>query len=238
MDYLALCNALRKECRIPGAAMTAVTGHTGALDDIVRWIAQAWTDIQTDHDGRWRWLRKSFTFNTTASDDQYAYGDITDVETSSAITRFTAWRITDKYNPPKIYLTSGGVGGQRWLVYRSWDTFNLVFKIGTQNNGAPVFITEDPAQNIVLGPIPGDTYTVTGEYWKGPQTLTLTTDEPECPSQFHMVIVYRAMIDYGYNEVAPERLARAEERYAQLLARLETNQGAFMQFRTARPLVG
>ena len=215
-----------------------MTSQSGLYLDMVTWVASAWTDIQTDHNGRWAWLRKDWTLNTTASDGIYEYGDITDVEDAAAITRFSDWRIKDKYNPPKIYLTSGGLGSERWLVYRSWDPFNLVFGVGTQNDGAPVFITEDPQQRIQFGPVPGDIYTVTGEYYRGPQTLATNSDTPECPAQFHMVIVYRAMMDYAFNEVAPEILSRAERRYDELYARLETNQAESVRgFRTARSLV-
>jgi hypothetical protein len=55
------------------------------------------------------------------------------------------------------------------------------------------------------------------------QVLALATDTPEMPSDYHMLIVYRAMIDYGYLEVAPEVLNRAEKKAMQLTRQLENN---------------
>ena len=237
MNYLQLCARMRQEIRGAGSGPSAVTGQTGLYQDIVNWIAAAHTDIQTEDNGHWDWLRRSFTVDTVADDDTYAYGDCTDVLAAAAISRFTDWRLTDKRLPPKIYLVSGGVGTERRMVYRPWEAFSSVFKIGTQNSGSPVFITEDPQQNLVIGAKPNDIYRITGEYWRGPLQFAANGDEPEFASQYHMIIVYKAMIDYAYNEVAPEILERAQMKYEELEARLVGNRSSFMGFRTAGPLV-
>lgn len=236
MTFLELVQRLRQEAGLPGTGPSTVTGQVGRLKELVDWTAQAYVDIQQDRQGQWKWLRRPFTFDTTASDGIYAFGDVTDTLAGTAITRFSKWRIKDRLIPPKIYLQSAGVGTQRWLHYMGYEPHQLLYSIGTQNNGAPAYITIDPQDNIVLGPVPNDVYTITGEYLRGPQTLAADGEEPEMPEQFHMAIVFRALIEYGYDQVAEEKLLRAERRHAEIQNKLSMNQGEHMRFRMAGPL--
>lgn len=234
--YLELSQKLRRECSVSGTGPTAVTGQTGKLADLVAWIADAYVQIQNLHADPpcWRWLRHGFTFDTTADDDSYSYGDVTDTTTSSAITRLSNWYIHDPYDPPKIYLTSTGVGAQTWLTYVDWEDFKSIYKIGTQNSSAPAHISIDPQNNLVLGPAPNDTYTVTGDYIRSAQVLAADGDTPEMPSQFHDLIVYYAMEKYGYNELAQEILSRASAESNRMLQNLSSNQ--LQKMRIAGPM--
>lgn len=236
MNFLELAKAYRREAGIPGTGPTTVVGQTGQLGDLVAWLQDTWRDIQTDHSGHWRWLRRSFTLDTVASDRTYAYGDCTDVLSTTLIDRFNAWRVNDKEDPPRIYRVSSGVGNEGWMTYVPWEDYGISFRTGTQNEGPPQFITIDPQDNLVVGPTPDGIYRITGDYWRGPQELALDADEPECPSQFHMVIVWLAMERYGLHEVSEEALAKASRFGTNLMGRLERNQGAWMRFRMAGPL--
>ena len=61
-------------------------------------------------------------------------------------------------------------------------------------------------------------------YWKGLQTLAADADEPEMPADYHMLIVYRALLKYAYNIVAQEILARAGQEGMPLYDALVLNQ--------------
>ena len=75
------------------------------------------------------------------------------------------------------------------------------------------------------------TFTVSGEYFKGPQILAADTDVPEMPSDFHDLIVYYAIEKYGYLEAATEVLARAEKYSRTYMRQLENHQLARMRMR-------
>ena len=212
---------------------TDVENQTGELGDIVNWLIESWKDLQTRHGGQWPWLRHTFTFPTVASQAQYEFGDCTDSELSATITRFRTWRLNDEWQPPKIFLTSAGQGAETWLTYTPWPSYYQIYLIGNNRTteGYPAHITEDPLQRIRLGPIPNDIYTVESDYWLSSQILAVNADEPEMPSDYHMLIVYRAMLDYGYRSISPEVLARSEIRGDQILRNLEGNR--FPEFRTA-----
>lgn len=221
--FLEICENTRRECKVNGT-ISAVTGQTGMLNDIVQWVIQQYTQIQNMNDGRWRWMRRVFTLATVAGTDSYAYGDCTDVDAGDPISRFNAWRVDVVRDRPKIYKTADGVGGETHLIYLPWDKFKLLYKIGTQNQGKPVHITVDPQDNLVLGPNPDDAYTITGDFWRSAQILAADGDEPEMPSQFHDLIMYRAMEQYALTKSAEEIMQKAGFGIRRLQTQLELNQ--------------
>src|SRR3990167_2117864 len=223
--YLSGSVDLRRECGMSGTGPAAVTGQTGDMERIVEWYAQAYTEIQNRHQD-WLWLRSTFTVDTTASDDTYAYGDVTDSRLSALITRFRRWWLYDVDGFPNVrsYLTSGGVSGEKYLLPLPWAAFRDLYKRGTQTNNAPVHITVDPQRNLVLGPKPNGIYTITGEYQMSAQVLAADGDTPEMPSDYHQLIVYEAMKKYGGFNSAPDVSSRGITDGNKLLRQLESNQ--------------
>jgi len=237
--YLQICQDVARECGIAGGAdaspkPTAVTSQIGELNRVVNWVADAYTELQNAR--KWRWLRKKFTLNTVDGTDNYAFGSCTDVSTASAITRFDSWRLNDRRNPPKIYLSSAGVGGETFLDWTIWDNFEYLYKTGSlqSQTSRPFHITFNPDDEIVLGITPNDVYVVTGTYYRSPQILAADGDIPEMPAQFHDLIKYQAMEWYGLFESAPEVISRAQKGIKRLNSQLNKNQGS--RFRVGNSL--
>lgn len=234
--FLQLAQKLRQEAEIPGTGPSAVTGQTGQLKRVVDWVADAWRELQVMHPN-WRWMRRTFTGTTTTGQSEYAYSALTDTTDSAAISRFSRWIHADDYGCPifTIYPTSGGVGGQNWLVYRPWDEFRRIYRFGSQSNGQPAWFSITPANKIALGPAPDATgYTFGGDYQMGEQTFDSDDDTPDMPSRFHNLIVYYALEKYGANSVAAEIYSRAVRESARLLTALEFDQ--LPQLALAEPL--
>lgn len=225
MTFLTLCADVQRECDIVGTSITSVTGNTTELNRVVNWVRQAWNDIQNRHTN-WRWMRSTFSVNTTAGDDSYAPTDCTDTRLSATISRFSHWiPLDDKGSSNvKVYLTSAGVSGERWMSYLQWPYFRSLYRIGNQTNNLPFHYTIDPQNNLVLGPKPNDIYTVSGEYQMSAQTLTASDDVPEMPTQFHDLIVYMAMRKYAGFESAPDVMSRAITEGNRVMRQLEANQ--------------
>jgi hypothetical protein len=223
MNRLQIVQKLARQADI-GSEPSSTVSQTGEAKLLVEFVDDAYAEIENRH--RWRWLRKSFTLATTASDDSYAYTDCTDVATSATISRFSEWRLSDSHDPPKIYHTSTGVGGERWLIYVPWNNFKMIYKIGSQNTntGAPAHITVDPDNNILIGPSPNDIYTITGDYYMSSQVLDEDGDIPEMPAQYHNLIVYRAMEKYAFLQSAQELLESARKDGRRAMRQLENNQ--------------
>ena len=223
--YLQLCQDTQRECRITGTSIGTVTGNTGQLERVVYWVKDSWTEIQQRY-GSWRWMRSTFTVNTVISTDKYASTACTDDRLAVTINRFSHWWPTDYqgYSNFKSQLTSSGVGSQRWLIYLDWSDFRAIYRIGTQTPGQPAHFTIDPQNNIVLGPVPNAIYTITGEYQLSPQILAANADVPEMPSQFHQIIVFKAMTKYGAGTSAPEVSGRGISEGNSMMRALEINQ--------------
>ncbi len=238
--FLKLCQDVARECGVAGGAdanprPTSVVGQSGELNRVVNWVIDAYEEIQGSKD--WRWLRRDFTFDTTSGVDTYASDAVTDVDDAAIITRFRAWRITDKRNPPKLYLTSSGVAGQTLLVWVAWDEFEYLYKTGAiqAQTSKSVHITNSPKDELVLGMSPNDVYTITGSYHMSAQVLATNTDVPEMPPAYHSLIKYQAMEYYGLFESAPEIISRAQRGMSRIMNQLNRNQGTRVRF--GRPLV-
>ncbi len=77
-----------------------------------------------------------------------------------------------------------------------------------------------PDKSICLGPIAADGYTILGDYFSVPSEMASDSDVPALPTQFHMAIVYRAMMSYGAFESAPEVYQRGEVEFMKLMRRM------------------
>ena len=227
MNYLALVQRFRQEVNYSNTGPSTVLTQTGDHARAVSWIADNYTELQNRYP--WRWLRERFTLDTVAAQSVYAYGECISEDTALAITRFKEWHVDDQYNRASCYLKSSGDGTNYWLTYISWEQYQTVYKIGNVNDSSPIHITIDPQQNLVLGPAPNDVYVIESEYHKSAQILAADADIPEMPSDYHMLIVYLAMLDGGLFDAADEIVARARMKSRKLIRQLEGNQAPIIR---------
>lgn len=225
MDFVTICQELHSETVDSGSFPATVVSVTGQNARTKRWAKNSWVELQNRHQD-WLWLRSTFTVNTVASDDTYAYGDVTDSRLSALIARFARWWLldTDGFPNVKSYLTSAGVSGEKYLLPLPWASFRDLYRKGTQTNNAPVHVSVDPQRNLVFGPKPNAVYTITGEYQMSAQVLALDADTPEMPSDFHWLIVYEAMKKYGGFMAAPDAVSRGITEGNKLMRQLEARQ--------------
>lgn len=228
MNFLAIVQRLRRESGSTASGSsgpTTVVSQSGIFASLVDWASDAWMAIQRRSDS-WKWMRSRFTLVTSSGDDEYAYGDATDVGTSSAITRFQRWIPMDEYGYSNLtmYPTAAGVASERYLSYLDWSAFRALFKRGPQSNNTPVYFTISPDNKILLGPKPDGSYTLQGEYQKSAQTLSADADTPEMPEDYHMLIVWEALKSYSTWAAAPEVWTRADEQGDPINTALHLNQ--------------
>ncbi len=214
MTFLELCQRTRQECGIAGAGPTTVVGQTREMKRLCDWVAQSWVDIQQERTD-WRFMRRDFTFNTTAGKQSYP--------SSVAGYTFKRW-INDSF---RAYLLSAGVATEVILSqYHDYSSFRDFYLLGSRRlvQGRPLYITIAPDQSLLLGFPPNDVYVVSGQYYSKATLLTADDDEPCLPEDYHMLIVYKAMQKYGRFEAAAEQIAAGKEEYAPLFNRLVTDQ--------------
>lgn len=212
MTFLELCQRMASECGVSLTGPVDTTTQTGRLGQIVKWVNTAWMDIQTRHN-EWLFMVGSFTVNTTASDGVYTASDC-------SITNFREWR-KDTFH---IYLTSAGVAAQVPLYFMEYMNWYHRYNVGTQTDGYPFDFTIGNDKSIILGPKPDAIYTVTGEYQKSASELSGDSDEPELPDEYHMAIVYGAMMKYGRYAGAPEVYSDGKNQYDRIMSEMMRTQ--------------
>lgn len=214
MTFLEMCQRLRLEAGIPGSGPASVIGQTGQLEKVVEWILSAYENIQNVYT-TWNFLRNDFTFPTIANIQNYT-------PTAVDLTELATWKAKEN-NDLTIY---SSVSDEQYLTVVPWDEFKAVYMFGTSRTqtGRPTVAAIKPDNSMSLWPIPDAVFTVTGEYYKKAQTLSVNTDTPIIPSQFHMAIVWRALMYYGADYAAEEKYSHGQNEYKNLLRKLEKNQ--------------
>jgi hypothetical protein len=217
MNFLALCQMVARESgTISGTLPTSVVNQTGRLAKIVGWTASAWQKIQTDRNA-WLWMRQEFTGDTIAGTTRYtpAAWNIDD------LARWIIDQVDAGEYPVSLYLTATGVADEGVITYLPWPEWKARYGRGAQDANRPTHYTVTPANELALGPVPNDVYTVRGEYMQLPQTLSANDDVPNLPAQYHEAIAYRALMLLAGHDEAPTTYAEAKSNYDRLMAEVE-----------------
>lgn len=209
MNFIQLVARVAMECGV--TPPTTTISQTDESLRLVSWTNTAWMDIQSAHRD-WQWMRKSASFITVAG--QVSYSPTTDI----LLTDFGMWSRDTFRN----YVTSVGTNSEIFMNYLDYEEFRNRYLYGALRNtrSRPVEMTITPDKSIAVGPVPIDGYTVTGDYFSVPSEMALDADIPVLPSQFHMAIVYKAMMFYGGFEAATEVYQRGNEEFLKIMRRL------------------
>ena len=214
--FLSLCQAVaRRSGTVSGTQPATVTGQTGRLNDIVQFVSEAWNEIQSKRDD-WKWMNRSWSGSTISGTQAYTPAGL-------SISNHADWDIHAEVH---CYLTSAGEANE-WRVpfLQDWDAFRSAYLRGTVQSGAPrIYGIRPYDQALVLFPKPDAAYTLSGEYRKTNQTLSVDADEPEMPARFHDAIMWRALeLLHDYDE-ADVLAAKAMREYGKHYSRLVSSQ--------------
>lgn len=206
MTYLELCNLLIMEAGITASPMLTVAGQTGEYGRVVNWINRAWLDLQAEHQD-WQWLRKSTSFTTVGGQATYRVGAGLDINLSD----FGMWAGDTFRN----YVTTVGNIGEIFMTEIDYEDWRNGYQYGAlrSTQSRPIVFAIGPDKSINVGPVAADGYTVTGDYYSLPVGLVADSDTPALPSQYHIAIVYSAMMMYGAFEAASEVYQRGATYY-------------------------
>ena len=190
MNFLQLAQLTTTQTgTIQGIKPVTVVGQTDRLKLIVDYVNEGWQDIQMAH-RMWRWMQSEFEGETEIGERRYAGTDFRDQDTGLQITRFSQWGFKSDGSDIglSMYLTASGAADEGPLRWLDWSHFYDQQLRGPQVPGKPQFYSVDNHENLVISPIPDAVYTLRGKYRKSNQILSLDTDEPEMPAEFHTII--------------------------------------------------
>lgn len=161
----------------------------------------------------------TFTYAVDSGTASPATGTITYTDaTNILLTDFGMWAKDTFRN----YQTSVGLLSEIFMDSIDYETWRNSYQYGAlrYTQTRPMQIAVSPAKAICLGPTAAAGYTVTGDYYSVPAELSSDTSSPTMPDQYHMAIVYRAMMSYGAFEAAPEVYQRGELEYNKMMRRI------------------
>lgn len=221
MDYLGLVQRTWLESGASGTSPgpSTVVSQTGEYARLVTWVNAAWQDIQTAHQD-WDFLRASASFTTVANTSIYTLGAPAAGTVGVTAATFGMWA----RDTGRCYLTATGTSDEQDLAYIPYDAWRDSYLIGAlrSTNVRPSVVSISPAHGLALPPTLAG-YTVTMDYFTAPVDLAVDADIPALPAQFHMVIVWKALMMYGAYEAAPEVYQRGDIEFKKLMTRLTTD---------------
>jgi hypothetical protein len=113
------------------------------------------------------------------------------------------------------FLATDGQGARSPLQYVEWQEFRAKYYDYTESNN-PQKITVMPNRRLRVWPDTDAVYTIQADSFLIPQELAVNADIPLMPTNLHMLIVWKALIDYAGYEEASAVFAHAAMRHDEL----------------------
>lgn len=209
---LQLLQRFRQEARVPGSSSdpTSALNQTGEYLKLVNWLDDAYESVQ-ELSVLWQFLRKSFSVSLTSGTSEYT-------PTALGLTDHATWILDDV----RCYLTAFLVTDEQEIFFVPWEEFKRSYLFGSaqQQTGRPIQFTIKPDKSIQFWPIPDDAYTCTGEYYRTPVVFTDDSKEPIFPDRFHMILVWRALMNKSADYAENDRYVHGNNEYEKIKKKL------------------
>lgn len=202
--YLQLCQVAAKECGLSNAVnLSAVTGKTGVMDLVIKWVAQA--DLETQS----RWFDWDFLHV-----DSWSTATVIGTAAVAAPSDIGVW-------DQEAFYLNYTLATHKHLSVMPYKTWRRDYRQGVKTNAKPSHVVIHPNLSLTLESPPDAVYTLTGEYWSRPAKMTVDASESPVPEEYERIIVARAKMYYAEYEAAPEIMGSASVEYDDLLDKLE-----------------
>jgi hypothetical protein len=205
MNRIELIRALRQEAGYSGTGPVSSAGAAGQTKELVDRVDQAWLDIQTM--SMWDWMWEQATITVPA-------GQSVSAATGIPHNRYVIDSLRSPY------------GRMGYLTWRDFsETFEPQF-----SEGLPSIWTVRPDTAIAVNAVapPGD-IVLTVERYRNPIPFAADTDVPALPVQYHMLIVWLAMMRVAAFDESGSRYLTAKREYDQMFNRLQSETVVQMQ---------
>ena len=210
MNFLEICKRVRQEVGVSGDGPSNVSGQSGMYKKIVDWVLDAHKEIQLRHNSwRFDWA----TVSTTLTGGTEFYSPATD------------WTLPVRswdWDSMHVYATAEGVQSRTWLARLDYNAYRQIRMPSVQ--GRPVYVSWRPNKDLGLYPIPSAGLTFVGDYYMVPEVLVSNTDIPRMPDEYHMAIVWRAVMFFCSSEENPALYQVSAQQYNNLIMKMETTE--------------
>lgn len=215
----------RRLYRESGKSGSGPTTLVDASNDVLRLadaISDTWLSLQLEP-RNWRWMRDSGT-------GPAAIGQNTNTGASLGFDRFGRFRPGSRWYTVRAFDPAApeSVWPLRWVAEH--DIFVRNFMDSAFMAGPPQLWTISPAGELLVGPQPDKAYQLKADFVRAPTALVEDTDEPDMPGEYHMLLVWRALVYAGKASASAERVSNAMDRMAELWEPLLTHQAEQITF--------
>lgn len=196
MNFLKLCQRVVKESGIADSGPSKVDGQIGDMARIVDWVQESWLEIQRMHQGRWRFLWTPDVATTLLID--------------SSVVSYPAG-----HREPLAY--SERLNGQG-ITRIEFELMRTRYR--SKSRGRPSLYAIRPDGNIEFNTLADQQYLFQFDAYKSPAEFAEGISVPLMEEDYHLIIVWSALMKYALYDEAPETAARADKSYQSLLAQL------------------
>lgn len=197
--FLQLVNQVEKEAGVDvrnQATVDVTAPATARQAKIVGWVAEAWGIIQRARSD-WRFMRGEFSYALTTGQTRYTAANL-------GLSNHASWAeyMPEGFSPFYVHDAALGLTDQSPLRYRTYQEWRERWGRGAPPSQRPVEWSVDIDNRLCIGPPPDRAWVLSGDYIRTPQVLAANADVPRCPSQFHDIIAYRALMLLGDHDEA------------------------------------
>lgn len=206
MNFLQICQRTRQEVGYSGTGPASVEGQLGVLAKIVDWVRSAWIEVQQEN-VYWKFNWATYTSPLTAG--------------QAIIDLKSGWGLkVRKLAGSSLYVVRLLENGSKyWVPSMPWDDFRRLPY--TAARGLPVYYSQAPDGKMHLFPAPMDGLVAVLEYQKSSQDLLTNGDVPDCPDEYHMAIVWRAVMFACAHDENPSLFQSANVNYRNLVSKMQ-----------------
>jgi hypothetical protein len=209
MTFLELVQRAYSEGGLSGVGPQSVDNQSGLNKKLVNWVREAWIDIQAAYSS-WKFLRKKETRTLTSGKREYAL--VADLNLPNV----------RKWNEDLLFIREPDGSARSQLKLISFDEFEATYASFT--SGKPSVFTVTPDYKIAFDATPSKAYVIDLNFWLTGERLAEDTDIPSIPEDYHMTIVWWALVHYGSHEGALQVTKDVKSFYDIAIRRLEADQ--------------
>lgn len=216
MTYLELVQEAMRESGVSTEIPSALSGVTGITDKFKRWVASSWKELQLERPDWYFRGEEQVIQNIVSTSLDEGVRVPTSLMPNTAV---PSWNFVLRYD---IYIRLQGdnTDAPSLLTFIPWNKWRegygrsdarLEYNEQESQEGRPTRFTIAPTGEMWINPIPDDTYEIQLFGPKTLQELSADADEPFLPENYHDMIVWRAVREYGmyHQDVAVAERARA-----------------------------
>lgn len=205
MNFLEICKRVRSEVGETGDGPVTVLNQTGMSLKIVEWVKSAHQEIQL-RSAKWK-----FDWATTSQSlvaGQESYDPVSD------------WTLSPRnWDWDSVYVYQTTPSERTWLTRLDYNTFIQTRLPAVQ--GRPIYVAWAPDKTLKFYPIPTSGLTFVGDFYRKPEVLAANTDEPRIPEEYHMAIVWRAVMMWCASEENQMLYGVASQNFNSIMRKME-----------------